>query len=63
VDRHLGTKRFGGLHCSSWLPVQPYGIWLCQDSEVVEVLPVVRPEGGSKIIGVTGLAGMVELLF
>ena len=27
------------------------------------VHPVVRPEGGSKIIGVSGLAGMGESLF
>ena len=24
---HLGTKRFVGLHCFSWLLVQPYGKW------------------------------------
>ena len=27
VECHPGTKRFVGLHCFRWLPVQPYGKW------------------------------------
>ena len=27
VECHPRTKRFVGLHCFRWLPVQPYGNW------------------------------------
>ena len=42
VDCHPGTKRFLGLLCFSYLPVQPYGTWLSQESLSWEVHLVTR---------------------